>query len=71
MSSKKIKLLDEQIKTATSQKTLGQTAIQKLFTLKIEKFDAQMDLTKLRGETYIAALDLNLASGSLLTLFDL
>jgi outer membrane protein TolC len=71
MFSKKIKLLDEQIKTATSQKTLGQTAIQKLFTLKIEKFDAQMDLIKLRGETYIAALDLNFASGSLLELFDL
>ena len=30
-----------------------------------------MDLIKLRGETYITALDLNLASGSLLNLFDL
>jgi len=71
MSSKKVELLNEQIKAATSQKALGQTAIQKLFALKIEKFEAQMALIKLRGETYTSALDLKFASGNLLNLFDL
>ena len=71
MSSKKVELLNEQIETATSQKALGQTAIQKLFALKIEKFEAQIALIKLRGETYTSALDLKLASGNLLNLFDL
>ena len=71
MSSKKVELLNEQIEAATSQKALGQTAIQKLFALKIEKFEAQIALIKLRGETYTSALDLKLASGNLLNLFDL
>lgn len=71
MSSKKVQLLNEQIEAATSQKALGQTAIQKLFALKIEKFEAQIALIKLRGETYTSALDLKLASGNLLNLFDL
>ena len=70
-SQKKIKLLEKQIETAVSQRALGQGAIQKVFALKIEIFEAKMSLIELRSDTYIAALDLQLASGQLLNTFGL
>ena len=70
-SQRKIKLLEKQIETAVSQRALGQAAIQKVFALKIEIFEAKMSLINLRNDTYIAALDLQLASGQLLNTFEL
>ena len=70
-SQRKIKLLEKQIETAVSQRALGQTAIQKVFALKIEIFEAKMSLINLRSDTYIAALDLQLASGKFLKTFKL
>jgi len=71
ISQRKIKLLEKQIETAVSQRALGQAAIQKVFALKIEIFEAKMSLINLNSDTYIATLDLQLASGQLLQTFEL
>ena len=70
-SNSKIQLLEKQLATASSQRALGQAAIQKVFDLKIEIFEEKLELIQLRISLYKSAVELQLATGQLLNLFAL
>ena len=68
-SRNKLQILKTQLKTASSQRTLGQGAIQKVFELKIEISDAELKLIQLQSETHKSVLELHLSTGRLLQFF--